>query len=69
MNADNENLRAIEGMARIPGLGIDLVFQPPDPETIINSSHFVVTYSFQPVATRNPHYRGIRELKSPLSDY
>jgi len=69
MIADSENLRGIEGMARIPGLGIDLLFQPPDPEMIIDSSHFVVTYNFQPVATRNPQYRGIRELESPLSDY
>jgi len=69
MNLDNENLRAIEGMASIPGPGIGLVFQSPDPETVVNASHFVVTYNFQPVATRNPAYQGIRELNSPLSDF
>jgi hypothetical protein len=69
MIADNEYFRAIEDKAWTAEPGIDLLFETPDPEKAINESYFVVTYNFQPVAAKNPQYRGIRELESPLSDY
>jgi|OpeIllAssembly_1097287.scaffolds.fasta_scaffold919635_1 hypothetical protein len=69
MNAENDNLRPMEGREWVSALGAEILFQTPEPGTATDPGYFVVTYNFQPAATRNFSYPGIRELESPLSDY
>lgn len=69
MNADYNQLAGLEGGSWMLLGGGEIGLHAPG---IIQESevvHCVVTYDFQPAPTLIPSFPGIRELRSPLSDY
>ena len=69
MNAENNDLRTAKAPAKRPVRVAEFLFEAADPEEGSEPGYFVRTYHYQPVVTISPQPHGIRELKSPLSDY
>jgi hypothetical protein len=69
MNAENNDLKTVKAPAKRPVRMAEFLYGPMDSEERSEPGYFVMTYNFHPIATTSPQSHGIRELKSPLSDY